>query len=191
MSHAFRTESLCKVVDRLQNRLKGAFMKRPSMARLGMSIAVVFSAVVATGCASIMKGTDQKVSFNSEPSEAKVVITDTRDGKEILVGSTPFTASLKRGAGYFKKARYSVTFEKAGYKVETILLEGTPGGWYIGGNFIVGGMGWLIVDPATGAMWTLEPDDVKVILKKQTALGPPGDGLTVALRADLPAELGP
>jgi hypothetical protein len=52
-------------------------------------------------------------------------------------------------------------------------------------------MGWLIVDPATGAMWTLEPDDVKVILKKQTALGPPGDGLTVALRADLPAELGP
>ena len=89
-------------------------MKRPSMARLTLSIALVFTAVVATGCASIMKGTDQKVSFNSEPSEAKVVITDLREGKEILVGSTPFTASLKRGAGYFKKAKYNVTVEKPG-----------------------------------------------------------------------------
>jgi len=156
-----------------------------------MTIALVFAAVVATGCASIIKGTDQQVSFNSEPSEAKVVITDVRKGKEVLVGSTPFTASLKRGAGYFKKAKYNVTFEKPGYKTETIMLEGTPGGWYIGGNFIVGGMGWLIVDPATGAMWTLEPDDVKVVLKKQTALGPPDDGPTVALRAVPPAELGP
>ena len=163
-------------------------MKRPSMARLTLSIALVLTAVVATGCASIMKGTDQKVSFNSEPSEAKVVITDLREGKEILVGSTPFTASLKRGAGYFKKAKYNVTVEKPGYKPETIMLEGTPGGWYIGGNFVVGGMGWLIVDPATGAMWTLEPNDVKVILKKQTVLGPPDDGLTFALRV-LPAEL--
>jgi uncharacterized protein YceK len=148
-----------------------------------MTFALVFAAVVATGCASIMKGTDQKVSFNSEPSEAKVVITDLREGKEILVGSTPFTASLKRGAGYFKKAKYNVTVEKPGYNRETIMLEGTPGGWYMGGNIIVGGMGWLIVDPATGAMWTLEPNDVKVILKKQTVLGPPDDGLTVALRA--------
>lgn len=158
-------------------------MKRPSMARLTMTFALVFAAVVATGCASIVKGTDQKVSFSSEPSEAKVVITDAREGTEILVGSTPFTASLKRGAGYFKKAKYSVTVEKPGYNRETIMLEGTPGGWYMGGNIIVGGMGWLIVDPATGAMWTLEPNDVKVILKKQTVLGPPDDGLTVALRA--------
>ena len=165
-------------------------MKRPSMARLTLSIALVFATVVATGCASIMKGTDQKVSFNSEPSEAKVVITDLREGKEILVGSTPFTASLKRGAGYFKKAKYNVTFEKPGYQTEAIVLEGTPGGWYIGGNLLFGGgMGWLIVDPATGAMWTLEPADMNVTLKKTTALAPRDEGLTVALRADLPPEL--
>src|SRR5438094_8063303 len=155
-------------------------MKQSSMAGFAMSIALVLVALVATGCASIVKGSEQKVSFKSEPSEARVVITDVRAGKEILVGSTPFTASLKRGAGYFKKAKYNVTVEKAGYKPETIMLEGTPGGWYIGGNFVVGGMGWLIVDPATGAMWTLEPNDVKVILKKQTVLGPPDDGLTFA-----------
>src|SRR6266571_5019050 len=118
-------------------------MKRSSMARLAMSIALVFLALVATGCASLTTGSEQKVSFKSEPSEAKVVITEVREGKEIRVGSTPFTTSLKRGAGYFKKAKYNVRFEKPGYKPETITLEGTPGGWYIGGNFVVGGMGWL------------------------------------------------
>jgi hypothetical protein len=164
-------------------------MKQSSMARLAMSIALVLVAIVATGCASIVKGSEQKVSFKSEPSEAKVVITDVRAGKEIQVGSTPFTASLKRGAGYFKKAKYQVTFEKPGYKTEAITLEGTPGGWYLGGNLLVGGMGYLIVDPATGAMWTLEPNDVSVTLKKQAAFGPRDDGLTVALWADVPAEL--
>jgi hypothetical protein len=166
-------------------------MNRPPMAGLAMSIALVLVALVATGCASIVKGSEQKVSFKSEPSEAKVVITDVREGKEIHVGSTPFTTSLKRGAGYFKKAKYSVTFEKPGYKTEVITLEGTPGGWYLGGNVLVGGMGYLIVDPATGAMWTLEPDDVSVTLKRQGASGPRDDGLTVALRTDVPAELAP
>ena len=56
-------------------------MKRPSMAGLGMGMALVVLALVATGCASIIKGSDQKVSFNSEPSDAKVVITDVRQGK--------------------------------------------------------------------------------------------------------------
>jgi hypothetical protein len=166
-------------------------MKRPSLAGLAMSIALVCIALVATGCASITTGADQKVSFKSEPSEAKVVITDVREGKEIHVGSTPFTTSLKRGAGYFKKAKYAVTFEKPGYKTEAITLEGRPGGWYLGGNVIFGGMGWLIVDSATGAMWTLEPGDVSVTLKKQAASGPRDDVLTVALRADVPAELAP
>ncbi len=167
-------------------------MKRPSMRRLGVGMALVFVGLVATGCASIIKGSDQKVSFKSEPSEAKVVIIDVREGREVRVGSTPFTTSLKRGAGYFKKARYNVTFEKSGYQTEAVTLEGAPGGWYIGGNLLFGGhIGWLIVDPATGAMWTLEPADVTVTLKKQGALGPQDDGLTVVLRTDLPAELGP
>ncbi len=165
-------------------------MKRPSMAGLGMGLALVVGGLLATGCASILKGSDQKVSFQSEPSDAKVVITDIRQDKQIQVGSTPFTTTLKRGAGYFKKAKYNVTIEKPGYQTEAIVLEGTPGGWYIGGNLLFGGgMGWLIVDPATGAMWTLEPSDVSVTLKKTTALGPRDEGLTVALRADLPTEL--
>src|SRR5712691_1980479 len=173
-----------------ETQAEGAEMKRPSMAGLGMGMALVVVGLLATGCASILKGPNQKVSFTSEPSDAKVVITDIRQAKQIQVGSTPFTTTLKRGAGYFKKAKYKITIEKPGYQTEAIVLEGTPGGWYIGGNLLFGGgMGWLIVDPATGAMWTLEPADMNVTLKKTTALAPRDEGLTVALRADLPAEL--
>jgi len=86
------------------------------MAGLGVGTALVVVGLLVTGCASILKGSDQKVSFNSEPSDAKVVVTDVRQGKEVQVGSTPFTTTLKRGAGYFKKAKYNVTFEKSGYQ---------------------------------------------------------------------------
>ena len=115
-------------------------MKRTSIAGLGAGMTLVVLGLLATGCASILKGSDQKVSFNSEPSDAKVVITDVRQAKEVQVGSTPFTATLKRGAGYFKKAKYNVTFEKPGYQTEAIVLEGTPGGWYIGGNLLFGAL---------------------------------------------------
>src|SRR5437764_11191643 len=122
-------------------------MKQSSMAGFAMSIALVLVALVATGCASIVKGSEQKVSFKSEPSEARVVITDVRAGKEIQVGSTPFNASLKRSAGLFKKAKEQVDFGKPGYQTEANNLEGTAGGWDLGGHLAVGGMGYLIVDP--------------------------------------------
>jgi len=146
--------------------------------------------LLLTGCASIIKGSDQSVSFESNPSDARLVITDVREGKDVYVGSTPFTTSLKRGAGYFKKAKYKVTMEKPGYKKEEVLLEGSPNGWYLAGNLVFGGLiGWLVVDPLTGAMWTLDPEAVNVTLKRAGASRPQDDGLTIVLRSALPAEL--
>ena len=147
-------------------------------------------ALAATGCASIIKGSDQSVTFKSEPPEAKLTITDVREGKDIHVGTTPTTTSLKRGAGYFSKSKYKVTIEKPGYRKEEVMLEGTPGGWYLAGNLLFGALiGWFIVDPATGAMWTLDPDEVNVTLKKEESFLPRGEGLTIVLRNSVPAEL--
>lgn len=153
-------------------------------------LTVVGLAVGVSGCASIIKGSDQSVTFKSEPPEAKLVITDVRQGKDIHVGQTPLTTSLKRGAGYFKKAKYKITVEKPGYVTEEVMLEGTPGGWYLAGNLLIGGLiGWFIVDPATGAMWTLDPEDVQVTLKKVEAFREPDEGLGVLLLEQVPAEL--
>lgn len=157
---------------------------------VGSLLPIVLIAALVTGCASIIKGSDQSVTFISDPAEARLVITDVRQEKEIHVGTTPFTTSLKRGAGYFKKAKYKVIIEKPGYSKEEVALEGTPNGWYLAGNLLLGGViGWLIVDPATGAMWTLDPEDVMVTLKKEEALQSRGGGLTVLLRDELPHAL--
>lgn len=148
--------------------------------------------LLLAGCASIIKGGDQQVQLKSEPSDARVVIVDAREGKEIHQGATPLTVTLKRGAGYFKKARYRVSIEKPGYQKEEIAIEGSPGGWYIGGNLLFGGLiGYLIVDPATGAMWTLDPEDVMITLKRPSSFRPDPDGLVIALRSDVPASLVP
>jgi hypothetical protein len=39
-------------------------------------------------------------------------------------------------------------------------------GWYIGGNLVFGGLvGWLIVDPLTGAMWTIDNNDINITMQ--------------------------
>ena len=145
-------------------------------------------ALIVSGCASVLKGRDQSVSFKSEPSGARVVITDARENKEIHAANTPFTTVLKRGAGYFKKAMYKVTVEQAGYDRQEVLLQGKPGGWYLGGNLLFGGsLGYLIVDPVTGAMWTLVPEDVNITLKKSAASLDSDSTLQVMLLENVPA----
>ncbi len=63
----------------------------------------------------------------------------------------------------------------------------------LGGNILFGGLiGWLIVDPATGAMWTLVPKEINTELAEETALYQQKDGLTIILKdslAELPASV--
>ena len=116
-------------------------------------------------CATIMKGSDQKVAFQSTPTGAKVSIFDS-SGMLVGDGTTPITIPLKKGAAYFQAAKYRVVFEAPGRQKKEIWLTGSlEGGWYIVGNLVIGGLiGWLIVDPLTGAMWNLSPETVNASL---------------------------
>lgn len=148
---------------------------------------VVFLIMLCAGCASIVAGGPQVVPIKSHPSDAKVTIINMRTMNEIAVEKTPYTVTLDRGAGYFRKGMYKVVVEKEGYEKKEISLEGSPNGWYIGGNIIFGGLiGWLIVDPLTGAMWTLYPKDISMDLKEQVSRFQQGQGLTIVLTTDLP-----
>lgn len=127
----------------------------------------ILTLIGCTGCASIVGKTRQEVAIKSVPSGAKLEIIDVRSGAEVFSGTTPSIVMLDRSAGYFKKARYKVTIEKKGYPGKEILLEGSPNKWYLFGNIIFGAgapIGYFLVDPATGAMWTLEPGDVNAEL---------------------------
>jgi len=126
---------------------------------------ICFSTLMVVGCASIVSKSDYPVSFNSDPSGAKVIITDVKAGRVVYEGKTPCTITLKAKHGFFSSAKYSVSFKLPGYETQTISLEANLDGWYFG-NILFGGLiGILIVDPATGAMWKL-PDNISVTLQK-------------------------
>jgi len=146
---------------------------------------------IFVSCASIIKGGDQQIPITSEPSGASLVIYDIRAGTEVARGTSPYTVTLKRGSGYFKKGKYRVVLEKSGYKQKEVMIEGTANGWYIGGNIIFGGLiGWFIVDPITGAMWTLKPDTISEQMEEVACL-PQTEGLHVVLipKGKLPSNV--
>lgn len=121
-----------------------------------LSISLFVSVIMLSGCASIVSKSDYPVSISSQPDGAEISIKN-RAGENIFVGKTPTTINLKAGAGYFKGENYTVTFKKDGYLPHTAEIKRGVDGWYIAGNFVFGGLiGWFIVDPASGAMWTLE-----------------------------------
>jgi len=129
--------------------------------------------VCVSGCATIIKGELQPVNFKSSPQGANITIKDLRTGDDVSTGTTPHISTLKKGNGYFKKGLYKATIEKKGYESQEVLIEGTANGWYIGGNLLFGGLiGWLIVDPLTGAMWNLEPDIVDIRLHEKVYKDP-------------------
>lgn len=117
------------------------------------------------GCASIFCGASKTVTIKSDPPQSKFIIKD-RDGATIHSGETPATVSLKRGGGFFKAADYTVELESDGYDKNLVPIKsGVEWGWYLGGNLVFGGLlGWFIVDPITGGMYTMEDVNAKMKL---------------------------
>jgi hypothetical protein len=129
-----------------------------------MKKAIITSALAAiciffTGCASIVDGRAKTVRINSEPSGARVSIVDKK-GKIVASETTPATIKLKRNRGYFMGEKYKLVFEAPGYYPSETYVQSTLNGWYLGNIVFGGAIGLLIVDPATGAMWTLSPREV-------------------------------
>lgn len=130
------------------------------------TIASLFIFALLVGCATIMgKSSPETLNVRSNPEQATVVITD-EFGTKIFEGKTPTTIALEKKKGYFRGKKYSVRITKEGYREHNITVDTKVNGWYIGGNLIFGGLiGWLIVDPATGGMWSLDTNELDVTLE--------------------------
>ncbi|WP_122432253.1 hypothetical protein [Pseudomonas viridiflava] len=115
---------------------------------------IAIAAFAVTGCASIVSDSKYPVAVTSSPSGAAYEIFN-ESGISVRSGVTPDEVTLRAGAGYFDGEKYTVTYRKDGYTSSTQTLESGIDGWYWG-NIVIGGLiGMLIVDPATGAMYTL------------------------------------
>jgi len=124
-------------------------------------LAVAFSVMTLTGCATIVGSDTQLVEVNSNPSGAEFTIKDNA-GRVVSHGLTPQGVTLQKSDGsYFGKKSYEITFTKDNYQPVTLPIKANANGWYIGGNILLGGfIGWLAVDPFNGGMYTLSPKEM-------------------------------
>jgi hypothetical protein len=146
----------------------------------------VAAAILLAGCATIFNGQTQTVNVRSAPEGADVTITDS-EGANVHAGVTPFTVTLKRGAGYFRSQSYTLTMKKEGFPTREVTISGTMSGWYIG-NLLFGGLiGMLAVDPVTGAMYVF-PETVNEDLTAPVKATQAADALTVVSMDSLSPE---
>lgn len=120
-----------------------------------LKFATLTSILFTTGCATIVSDSSYPVNISSDPSGQTFEVRN-RNGLLVNSGTTPSTMMLKAGAGYFKKEMYEIKFTSGKYKDRRFTLEPKVDGWYAFGNLVFGGLvGYLIVDPLTGAMYKL------------------------------------
>jgi cytolysin (calcineurin-like family phosphatase) len=124
-------------------------------------VAVAVAALALGACATVTKGTDDTVTFESTPSGATVSFNEVSGRINQQGCTTPCTLELNR------KYTYSVEFEKEGYETWVQLLEpklsgdGTAG---MAGNILLGGVIGAAVDASTGAMNDLRPNPMVATL---------------------------
>lgn len=155
------------------------------------SILAILIAVglLGSGCASIVSRTSREVNLRTTPDGASIAIVD-RKNKTIFKGETPTIVTLKTGRPYGTQ-KYTVTFTKEGYADQTFTVKSTLNGWYFG-NLVFGGLvGILIVDPLTGAMWSLSPKEINATLvaKAVASVEPGQPALQIVELDQVPIDL--
>ena len=128
---------------------------------------LLLAMVMLSGCASMVAGGDRKISIKSTPTDATISIQDRESKQIVYKGQTPMIVPLSTRGGYFKSKQYDVTISKDGYDTKNVNIDSFLSGWYAGNIILwpVAVIGGLIIDPLTGAMWSLTPKNIDAILE--------------------------
>jgi hypothetical protein len=136
------------------------------------------AALMASGCASITRGSTETWTADSDPTNAEL---RTSHGHTC---TTPCTLELKRNQNF------TVHIEREGYEpVEANVGHSTAGagGVAMAGNILFGGLIGVAVDAATGATQDLEPNPLRVKLVPLAPIAPDGPPVAAAPGGALPA----
>ncbi len=146
------------------------------ISKITLSFAIGLPLLFAN-CASIVSKGSWPVSVQSQPAGVDFIIVRA-DGTTVTSGKTPQIVTLDSGSGYFRTGSYVIKTLRKGKVVGEQELTASINGWYWG-NLVFGGLiGFIIVDPLTGAMYKL-PKDVTISGGSTAALEKKGS-LTIA-----------
>jgi len=120
--------------------------------RLISGLAVVALSLLISGCATVLSGSTQSLSIDSDPSGAAVRL----DGQQ--VGETPWNGVVK------KKRNLRVNLEKPGYTNEQVTISGS-----FNPIAVLSILLWDLgtTDFITGAMWEYSPDSFYFKMRKE------------------------
>jgi hypothetical protein len=128
-----------------------------------ISFVLVLSYLLFSGCASLVSGTTQPVSIDSDPQGATVVLGCMKkvDGKKTMVksrvaGQTPITVALPRKDGM-------IELSKEGYESQLVDLKKTGNPWVFGDILLTSPLSTCI-DTSTGACFQYKPGKYMVTL---------------------------
>ena len=116
---------------------------------------------IFSGCASIMSPSRWQLNIDTHPAGAKVEIRNS-DGILAYAGITPASAFLRGGKGFFEKESYMVKLNLEGWDEKSIPVNCVINDWYWFNILFGGFIGMAIVDPATGAMYKLDRENINV-----------------------------
>ncbi|MDJ0911424.1 MAG: PEGA domain-containing protein [Woeseiaceae bacterium] len=117
--------------------------------------AIILAALLATGCASITRGTTELFVIETTPSNTKVTLSNG------MYCTTPCSLKVPR------RGDFVVTIERPGYEtVRTTVESGIDGEGTAGmaGNVLFGGVIGAGIDASTGAMHSHQPNPLIVTL---------------------------
>ena len=123
------------------------------MTRRTEGVVFLTAAYLLSGCATIVSGTNQKLSVSSQPSDATAKVDNNLSAK------TPAVFTLER------KSDHTIEISKEGYKTATIMIKRTFNGMATG-NLLLGGIIGAGVDAASGATSKLIPERIDVMLEE-------------------------
>jgi len=128
--------------------------------------------LLMSSCATIVSGSKQTVKFSSNPSAVSVFID------EVEVGKTPFETKLAR------KNEHSVMIKLEGYQTYQTRLTKKFNAWYIG-NILIGGIIGIIIDPITGAIYNLTPEEINAEMNKGTVFNSSKKDIHIAVALNI------
>ena len=110
---------------------------------------VLLACLGLSGCASIINGSDEDIEVTSDPPGAQVLVDN------VPKGTTPCTIELERDRDY------DLDVALPEHCTSRVHLTSSESG-LIFGNILFGGVIGAIIDFATGASKTLDPDVIHV-----------------------------
>lgn len=126
--------------------------------RWSLNMAASFSVTLLSGCATIMGHSEYDISVDCNVPKARIEIY--KEGEVVAEGFSPQKFTLPSKGGFYSPATYTIRFSKEGYESVEEQIQAKFNGWFIGNCIFLGYsfIGYLIVDPLTGAMFKFEDD---------------------------------